>query len=207
MKRFASSRAVSRDCCGRFFRSAFRFKVVGSAIGADRAARPRGIRPVAAGGCARRRVADPDRQSLEGLAGSALYLRSRYDVRAAFLVWAMILRLAGVAVGAQYGLVAAMVGVVVAQLVSTASIGVAGWLAFHRFPTAAAEPFGDQRRGILAFIAQSSAASGVLSLRGGLAPLLLAGVSSTTQTRHLQDRAGAADGISGAVGARAGWCC
>ncbi len=42
-------------------------------------------------------------------------------------------------------------------------------------------PLGDQRRGIVTFVAQSSAATGVISLRGGLAPLLLAGVTSTTQ--------------------------
>ena len=164
------------------FRSAFRFKLTGSVIG--------GLALLVLAAFVPSRLAAalvvasliPLGQSMEGLAGSALYLRSRYDIRAAFLVWSTILRLAGIAVGAQHGLVGAMVGVVVAQLISTASISVVGWAAFHRFPRVAAEPLGEQRRGILSFIAQSSAATGVLSLRGGLAPLLLAGVTSTTQT-------------------------
>jgi O-antigen/teichoic acid export membrane protein len=121
-------------------------------------------------------------QSLEGLAGSALYLRNRYDIRAGFLTWSMALRLVGVAIGAQYGLVEAIAGVLIAQVIATASIGVAGRMAFDRFPRAAAARLGELRREIVTFIAQSSAATGVLSLRGGLAPLLLAGVTSTTQT-------------------------
>ena len=121
-------------------------------------------------------------QSLEGLAGSALYLRNRYDIRAGFLTWSMALRLVGVAIGARYGLVEAIAGVLIAQLISTASVGVVGRMAFDRFPRAAAAPLGEMRREIVTFIAQSSAATGVISLRGGLAPLLLAGVTTTTQT-------------------------
>ena len=177
-------RFVTREEWGllrSLFRSALRFKVLGSTLG--------GIGLLVLAAFVPSRLATPlviaslipIGQSLEGLAGSALYLRSRYDVRSGFLVWSMIMRLAGIAVGAQYGLVGAMVGVVVAQLLATASIGVVGWIAFHRFPSVPAEPLGEQRRGIWTFIAQSSAATGVLALRGGLAPLLLAGVSTTTQ--------------------------
>jgi O-antigen/teichoic acid export membrane protein len=163
------------------FRSAFRFKVAGSTIGGVALLVLAAFAPSRLSGALVVASLIPLGQSLEGLAGSALYLRSRYDVRAGFLVWSMILRLAGVAVGAQFGLVEAMAGVLIAQLVATASIGVVGWNAFHRFPQTPAEPLGEHRRGILAFIAQSSTASGVLSLRSGLAPLLLAGVSTTTQ--------------------------
>ena len=94
----------------------------------------------------------------------------------------MALRLAGVAVGAQYGLVEAIAGVLVAQVVATASVGVVGWIGV---PTASRAPrpsrSAKMRREIVSFIAQSSAATGVLSLRGGLAPLLLGAVTSTTQ--------------------------
>ena len=177
-------RFVTREEWGllrSLFRSAFRFKVIGSTLG--------GIALLVLAAFVPARMTDalivasliPIGQSLEGQAGAALYLRSRYDIRAVFLVWSMILRLTGVAVGAQYGLTQAMVGVVVGQVVATASVGVAGWIAFHRFPVAPPEPLGAERRGILSFIAQSSVASGILSLRGGLAPLLLGGVSSTTQ--------------------------
>jgi len=164
------------------FRSAFRFKLVGSVLA--------GVGLLVFAAFAPPRLAGPLvvasliplGQSLEGLAGSALYLRSRYDVRAAFLAWSMVLRLAGVAVGAQIGVVEAVAGVLIGQLIATASIGVVGWAAFNRFPRAVADKLGERRREIVSFIVQSSAATGVLSLRGGLAPLLLAGVTSTTQT-------------------------
>ena len=164
------------------FRSAFWFKVVGSAIA--------GIALLVFAVFAPSRMTSalivasliPLGQSLEGLAGSALYLRNRYDIRAGFLTWSMALRLVGIAIGARYGLVEAIAGVLIAQVVSTASVGVAGRLAFDRFPRAVAARLGEQRREIVTFIAQSSAATGVLALRGGLAPLLLAGVTTTTQT-------------------------
>jgi len=68
--------------------------------------------------------------SLEGLAGSALFLRSRYDIRSGFLAWSMTLRLVGIAAGAHYGLRWAIAGILAAQVVSAASVGVAGWAAF-----------------------------------------------------------------------------
>ena len=164
------------------FRHAFWFKIVGSALG--------GLALLVYATFEPARMTDalivasliPLGQSLEGLAGSTLYLRSRYDIRAGFLTWSMALRLVGVAIGAQYGLVQAIAGVLIAQIVATASIGVAGWAAFHRFPQAAVAKLGEQRREIVSFIAQSSAATGVTSLRSGLAPLLLGGVTSTLQT-------------------------
>jgi O-antigen/teichoic acid export membrane protein len=120
-------------------------------------------------------------QSLEGLAGSVLYLHSRYDVRSLLLAWSMALRLAGVAVGAHFGLSQAILGVLAAQVVATASVGLVGWAAFGRFPRAAREPLAEDRREIASFVVQSSVATGVLSLRSSLAPLLLGGVTSTVQ--------------------------
>jgi O-antigen/teichoic acid export membrane protein len=178
-------RFVTREDWGRLrslFRSALWFKVAGSIVGGA------GLLVFAAFANSRLRDAllvasvIPLAQSLEGFAGTAFFLRSRYDIRAAFLAWSMALRLAGVAVGAHYGLTQAVAGVLAAQVVATASIAVAGRLAFLRFPRTASVPLGDQRREIATFVAQSSAATGVLSLRGGLAPLLLAGVTSTLQT-------------------------
>jgi O-antigen/teichoic acid export membrane protein len=93
----------------------------------------------------------------------------------------MVLRLAGIAIGAQFGLVGAVLGVLLAQLVSTASVGIAGWTGFHRFPQAPARPLAEDRRGIVSFFVQSSVGTGVISLRSGLAPLLLGAVTSTTQ--------------------------
>jgi O-antigen/teichoic acid export membrane protein len=126
-------------------------------------------------------AAIPITQAPEGLAGVALFLRGRYDVRAVFLMLSMALRLAAVWVGASHGLTTTIVLIVVAQLISTAAIGVAGWLAFRRFPRVASEPLGDDRKDILRFVLQSSAGTGVVSLRTTLTLPLLGAVTSPAQ--------------------------
>jgi O-antigen/teichoic acid export membrane protein len=177
-------RYLTREDWGRFrrlFSSALRFKLAGSLVGALGLVVFSQIAPhrleipclLAAG--------IPLGQSLEGLAGSMLYLRGRYDIRSLLLTWSMALRLAGIAVGAHFGLAEAVAGVLAAQVASTASVGVVGLLAFRRFPSAASRPLGEERREIFSFILQSSAATGILSLRGGLAPLLLGAVTNTRQ--------------------------
>src|SRR5439155_9564205 len=177
-------RYVAREDWGRFrrlFSIALRVKLAGSILGAA------GLLVFAAFAPSRLAVplllaaGIPLAQSLEGLAGAVLYLRSRYDVRSLFLAWSMALRLAGIAVGAHFGLSEAVAGVLVAQVAATASVGAAARIAFLRFPRADARPLGEDRREIGSFILQSSAATGVLALRGGLAPLLLGAVTSTTQ--------------------------
>jgi O-antigen/teichoic acid export membrane protein len=120
-------------------------------------------------------------QALEGLAAAALFLRGRYDIRSLLLAWSMGLRLAGVAIGARYGVAPAIAGVLAAQVVATATTAAVGWAGFRRFPQAPARPLGEDRRDIASFILQSSAATGVLSLRTALAPLLLGAVTSTAQ--------------------------
>jgi O-antigen/teichoic acid export membrane protein len=165
----------------RLFGRAMRFKVAGSVVGAlglvvfSQVAPHRLELPclLAAG--------IPLGQSLEGLAGSMLYLRGRYDIRSLLLAWSMMLRLAGIAIGAHFGLGQAIAGVLAAQVASTLSVGAVGLAAFRRFPSAPSRPLGEDRREIVSFVLQSSAATGVLSLRGGLAPLLLGAVTSTTQ--------------------------
>jgi O-antigen/teichoic acid export membrane protein len=177
-------RYSTREDWGRFrrlFSSALRFKLAGSLVGALGLVVFSQIAPhrlevpclLAAG--------IPLGQSLEGLAGSMLYLRGRYDIRSLLLTWSMALRLAGIAVGAHFGLAEAIAGVLAAQVASTASVGVVGLLAFGRFPSAPSRPLGEERREIFSFILQSSAATGILSLRGGLAPLLLGAVTNTRQ--------------------------
>lgn len=177
-------RYSTREDWGRFkrlFSSALRFKLVGSLFGAlglvvfsQFAPHRLEIPSLLAAGI-------PLGQSLEGLAGTMLYLRGRYDIRSLLLTWSMALRLAGIAVGAHFGLAEAVAGVLAAQVLSTASVGAVGWLAFRRFPRTASRPLGEDRREIFSFILQSSAASGILSLRGGLAPLLLGAVTNTRQ--------------------------
>jgi O-antigen/teichoic acid export membrane protein len=128
----------------------------------------------------------PLAQSLEGLAGAALFLRGRYDIRSGFLVWSMTLRLAAIAIGAPHGLVAAIAAVVVAQVIATASIGIVGIVAFRRFPHTAPAPIAEDRRDIVAFVLQSSAATGVISVRTFLTPLLLGIVTSPTQVGYFR---------------------
>jgi O-antigen/teichoic acid export membrane protein len=123
----------------------------------------------------------PIAQSPEGVASSALMVRGRYDVRAAYLAFSMALRLAGLAVGAHYGVTEAVVGIVLAQAVATAALAAIALAAFRRFPAAEHELLGPDRRGIFGFVLQSSVATGILSLRGALTPLLLGMVANPIQ--------------------------
>jgi O-antigen/teichoic acid export membrane protein len=123
----------------------------------------------------------PLAQSMEGLAGTALILRGRYDVRALFLLLSSSLRLAGIAVGTRYGLTETVVGIVAGQAAATVAIGAAGVAALRRFPRVPKERLGDDRSEIVSFVLQSSAATGVVSLRGTFAPLLLGLVTTPTQ--------------------------
>lgn len=165
----------------RLLRSAVALKVVGGALGAVgllvfAAAGPsRLAAPLAIGSLV------PLVQSLDGLAGTLLFLRSRYDIRSFFLAWSMLLRLGGVAAGAHFGVTQAILGILVAQTIGTASVAAAGLAAFRRFPSAPPQPLGDDRREIRSFMVQSTFASGVTSLRTGLGPLLLGAVTSTVQ--------------------------
>lgn len=123
----------------------------------------------------------PLAQAPEGLAGSALILRGRYDVRALFLAVSMALRLAAFAVGSQYGVSETVLAVVLAQVVATGAVGAAGLLAYRRFPQAPAAVLGPDRPGIVRFVLQSSVATGVVSLRSTVTPLLLGIVTSPVQ--------------------------
>jgi len=125
-------------------------------------------------------------QTQEDVAATALLLRSRYDLRGAFLTFSMGLRLAGIAIGAHYGVVEAVLGMLAAQVVATAAVATAGLAAFRRFPSSPSRPLADDRREITAFVVQSSVATGVLSLKTMLAPLLLGMVAGPTQVGLLR---------------------
>ena len=71
-------------------------------------------------------AAIPLAQCPEGLAATVLLLRRRTDVRAAFLLLSMALRLVGIGVGAAFGVWQAVLGMVAAQILATAAISVAG---------------------------------------------------------------------------------
>jgi O-antigen/teichoic acid export membrane protein len=120
-------------------------------------------------------------QSPEGVASAALILRERYDVRALLLAVSMGLRMTGLAIGAHYGVDEAVAGMVIAQAVATVVLALAARNAFRRFPSAPVERLADDRRAVLQFVFHSSLATGVVSLRGALAPLLLGIVSKPVE--------------------------
>ena len=120
-------------------------------------------------------------QCTENVGGVAIILRGRYDIRSFFLCFSMALRLTAIAVAAPHGLTATIAAIVAAQAVATAAIDVAGWIAYRRFPRAAAAPLGPERGDVLSFVGQSSVASAVTSLTTPLAILVLGRVASTTQ--------------------------
>ncbi len=120
-------------------------------------------------------------QSPENVSATALLLRGRYDLRGLFQTVSTGLRLIAIAVGAQYGVVEMVIGIGIAQAVSTCLVGMVGLAAFRRFPQVPAERLGEDRKGIVSFVLQSSAATGLLSLRAALAPLLLGVAAGPTQ--------------------------
>ncbi|MDX6409364.1 MAG: Polysaccharide biosynthesis protein [Gaiellaceae bacterium] len=170
----------------RLFESAIAFKLVGGVLGT---ALLLALAPVANSLLHKQGLTTPLligaflplAQCTENVSGVALILRGRYDIRAFFLFVSMALRLTAIAVGAPRGLTTTIVAIVVAQLVATAAISVAGWAAYRRFPRVQPKTLGDDRRDIFSFVAQSSVATAVISLTAPLALLVLGRVASTRQ--------------------------
>ena len=123
----------------------------------------------------------PPLQSIESMGAATLILRSRYDVRGAFLTFSMGLRLVAIAVGTQYGVTTTVVAVVLAQVVTTLAIVGVGLNALRRFPRALPAPLGADRRPVLSFVLQSSIGTGLVSLRSWIAPLALGVVRNPTE--------------------------
>ncbi len=124
--------------------------------------------------------------SVEGVGLSALLLRRRYDIRGSYQTVSGGLRLVGIAVGASFGVTAAVAGVVVAQAAASAVAVALGISAFRRFPRAPQRALGEDRKLVVSFVLRSSAATGVISLRQTLAPLLLGVVAGPTQVGLLR---------------------
>lgn len=125
-------------------------------------------------------------QAPENVAATALLLRGRYDLRAGLGTFSMTLRLIAIAVGTQLGLTQTMVAMVIAQALATAVMCGVGAAAFRRFPAAPAVELGEDRREVFSFVARSSIATGMLSLRTALAPLLLGVVAGPTSVGLLR---------------------
>lgn len=122
----------------------------------------------------------------ESLSGAILVLVGRYDVRGGFLSLTQAFRLTGLVLGAHYGVVQAIVGVVLGQAAASLAVGGAGLAFFRRLPVAASEPLGEDRPEIVRFVMKSSVATGLVSLRGTIVPLLLGVVTSPTQVGYFR---------------------
>jgi O-antigen/teichoic acid export membrane protein len=134
------------------------------------------------------------------VAAGAIILRGRYDIRGAFLAVSMGLRLAGLAIGCRYGVLGGVIGMVVAQVFATAAIGVAGWMAFRRFPQAPAEPIADDVRGLRSFLISSSLASSLDSARGSLGTSLVPAVAPIVQAGYFSVAQAPATGLAALSG-------
>jgi len=125
-------------------------------------------------------------QAPEAVAGAVLLVRGRYDLRAAFFVVSMALRLAGVALGASFGVTEAILGYVLAQALASVAIGATAGALLRRFPAARQEPLGEDAREIRRFVFNSAAGSGIVSLRTTTAPLGLGLVSTPFQVGYFR---------------------
>lgn len=173
----------------RLFRRALEIKVAGGALAtlvllalaplADTLFRTEGLAgPMAAA------AAIPLLASPENVSASALLLRGRYDLRGALLSVSMGIRLVAILVGAHAGVTAALGALALGQVLATAIVGVAGTSALRRFPRGEQHALGTDRREIVSFVVQSSIATGVISLRSALTPVLLGLVAGTTQVGY-----------------------
>lgn len=187
-------RYIAREDWGRFhrlFRRTFVFKVGGALLG--------GVALLVLAACAKPvfghaelrlplaiAATIPLLQAPEGISVVSLILRGRYDVRSAFLVVSMALRLSAIAIGAGYGLAWTIAALAVAQAAASLAVGVAGWYAFRRFPSAPARTLGEDAREIVRFVLQSSGATGAVALRSALTPIVLGIASTPTQVGYFR---------------------
>ena len=120
-------------------------------------------------------------QSSENVGATALLLHGRYDLRGAYQAASAGLRLVAVALCAPHGVTATLVGIVLAQFAATIVISLAGLSAIRRFPSAPVRPLAEDVAGIRSFVLQSSIATGVVSVRTTLVPIVLGLVAGPTQ--------------------------
>lgn len=120
-------------------------------------------------------------QAPENVAGTAVLLRGRYDVRAALQTLSMTLRLVAIVLGVRHGVTETIVALAAAQALASLVAAGVGLTAFRRFPSAPAAALGEDGRGIRSFVLASSASTGLLSVRHALAPVLLGVVAGPVQ--------------------------
>lgn len=128
----------------------------------------------------------PLAQAPEGIAGAAMLVGTRYDLRALFGALGLALRLVGVYVGVQYGVTGAVLGILVAQVIGSIASGLAGRVVLRQHPAAAYEPLADDRGEIARFVVQSGIGTSLVSMRNTVAPLALGVVASPSQVGYFR---------------------
>lgn len=124
----------------------------------------------------------PLAQAPEGIASTALLLRSRYDIRSLFLVVGMGTRFVALVIGARMGDVAVVLAlIVVAQALTTAAIGAVALASFRRYPRVPHEPLGTDRPEIVRFMRDSAVGSTMTTFQGAVAPIVLGMVANPVQ--------------------------
>jgi O-antigen/teichoic acid export membrane protein len=125
-------------------------------------------------------------QAPDSVMATSLLLHGRYDLRGVLQTVTMLVRLGGLAAGAVHGPAWAVGGLVAGQVVGMAILAGAGITAIRRLPAGPLLPLGTDRGPIRRFVVRSTVATGVISLRTSLFPLLLGTVASTTQVGLLR---------------------
>jgi O-antigen/teichoic acid export membrane protein len=176
----------------RLFELAVRFKLAGGvlALVAIAALAPAANAVWSEGGLAAPMLVGafvPLAQSLEGVAGGALMLRGRYDLRASFYTVSMGLRLLGVGVGSVYGVTGALAGMLAAQVAATIAVGLGGLAAFRRFPSAPSAALGGDRPAFRTFVVQSTVGSSLVSARSTLGTMLIGLVAPLVQAGYFRN--------------------
>ena len=120
-------------------------------------------------------------QASENVGATALLLHSRYDLRGGYQAASAALRLLAIVIAAPHGVAETLAAIVVAQAISTVAVSLVGAAALRRFPSAPPRELGEDVPGIRSFVVQSSIATGVISLRTTLVPLILGIVAGPTQ--------------------------
>jgi O-antigen/teichoic acid export membrane protein len=120
-------------------------------------------------------------QCSENVGATALLLHSRYDLRGVYQAGSAGLRLLAIVIAAPLGVTETLGAIVVAQAVATVAISFVGVVALRRFPSARARELGEDVPDIRSFVIQSSVATGVVSARTTLVPLVLGVVAGPVQ--------------------------
>ncbi len=126
----------------------------------------------------------PLAQSPEGVAGAAMIVAGRYDLRAIFGGLVMVMRLIGLAIGVKYGVTWAVVGILCGQVVGSCLSGYAGHRLFRRNPAAAVTGLRRDGRELGRFVLTSGIGTSLVSMRNTLAPLALGIVAPITQVGY-----------------------